>query len=117
MPCMSYDDDWKSYSPSVGTNMLKAQADMLARIACRALEALESGSGAEAVLADKEIKAWWSKHKKADRAAQAQRDREAKKQAELEALRQSGMAKLTQEELEVFKLVKKPGKSTRRSPT
>ena len=92
--------------------MLKTQADMLARIACRALEALESGADAEAVLADKEVQAWWSEHKKADRAAQAQRAREAKKEAEREALRQSGMAKLSEEELQVFGLLKKPRKKS-----
>ena len=42
MPCQSYDDNWRSYdSDRDKVNELKKQADMLARIACKALDELE----------------------------------------------------------------------------
>ena len=43
MPCMSYDDSWRDHSSDERKiKALKSQADKLARIACKPLNALEA---------------------------------------------------------------------------
>ena len=84
MPCRSYDDE-PSYSSS-GSRETQNKMDMLARMACRALTALETinavagndvkntvniGVVISEVLTDSEVKVWWPKHKAADAAEQA----------------------------------------------
>lgn len=105
MPCMSYDDDWRK-QPSDDRKIkdLKAQADKLARIACKALGALEAmGKEDFLLLKDDEVRVWWSEHKEADRRA---REAEERKQA-LKAAKARALAKLSDEEKVLLGLKKK----------
>ena len=96
MPCMSYDDSWRSASSDERKiKELKAQADKLARIACKALNALETMEKEDfLLLKDNEVREWWAEHKEADRRA---REAEERKQA-LKAAKARAMAKLTDED-------------------
>ena len=105
MPCMSYDDSWRS-APSDERKIkeLKAQADKLARIACKALNALETmGKEDFLLLKDDEVRKWWAEHKEADRQA---REAEERKRA-LKAAKARALAKLSDEE-KVLLGLKKP---------
>jgi len=99
MPCMSYDD-----RPDYDAREWKNKTDKLARIACKALQALEDmGKEDFLLLQDDEVRTWWAEHKEADRrareAAEAKRVRaEAKKLA---------LSKLTDEEKVLLGLKKK----------
>ena len=96
MPCQSYNDDWRSYNDDRDkVKELKKQADMLARIACKALTALEEmGKEDFLLLKDDEVREWWQEHQEADRKArEAEEARQRKKEAKARA-----MAKLTDEE-------------------
>ena len=98
MPCRDYEsDDWSSHSTAI--EKYKAQANKLARIACKAMEALEE-NGIEdfLVLKDREVAEWWTAHKEADR-------KERERVAELERrkrIREEALAKLSTEEREVL---------------
>lgn len=95
MPCMSYDTNWAKSSSDRDVRVLKKEADKLARIACRALQALEDmGKEDFLLLKDDEIRVWWTAHKEADRAA---REAERAKQERMEA-KARAMAKLTDED-------------------
>ncbi len=104
MPCMSYETEWARSSNDREVKQLKVQADKLARIACKALDALEAmGKEDFLLLKDDEVRTWWAEHKEADRkareAAEAKRVRaEAKKLA---------LSKLTDEEKVLLGLKKK----------
>jgi hypothetical protein len=100
MPCQSYGDDWTRENDS-GRKLkaLKKEADMLARIACKALNELEA-NGIEdlLLLKDDEVRAWWKKHKEDDAREQA-------RVAELERkkrVREEALAKLSSEERELL---------------
>jgi hypothetical protein len=71
MPCRDYQSD--SYSDPEDSwqyRKLKTHADMLARIACKALTELESNSIEDLLLLkDDEVRTWWAAHKEADRKA------------------------------------------------
>lgn len=112
MPCRDYDSDgWGNNGPSDPTNTwqykdLKERADMLARIACKAMDELETNSIAEAILLrDDEVREWYVAHKEADR-KEAERVAAKKEKARLlrvakaqEAqLRKNALAKLTDDE-------------------
>lgn len=108
MPCMSYGDDWARSSSDYEVKRLLISADKMARIACRALTALENGTSLDAVLKDEETATWWKAHKKADAAAAKVRAKEkAAKLAKAEAL-----AKLTPEEIDALGLNKKDNATT-----
>jgi hypothetical protein len=105
MPCQSYDDNWRSYdSDRDKVNELKKQADMLARIACKALAELENNKIEDMLLLrDDEVRTWWKKHKEDDAREQARlAEVERKKRVRDEAL-----AKLSTEEREVLGLASK----------
>jgi hypothetical protein len=87
---MSYDD-----RPDYSEREWKRKTDMLARIACRALQALEDmGKEDFLLLQDDEVRTWWAAHKEADRRArEAERIKQERKEAKARA-----MAKLTDEE-------------------
>lgn len=105
MPCMSYDDNWRS-APSDERKIkeLKAQADKLARIACKALNALEAMEKEDfLLLQDNEVREWWAEHKEADRRA---REAEERKQA-IKAAKARALAKLSDEEKVLLGLKKK----------
>jgi hypothetical protein len=92
MPCQSYDSSWDSGEDDrVKIRELKKQADMLARIACKALQELEDNEIEDMLLLkDDEVRTWWMKHKEDDRKAKEAREarerREAKKAAALAKL-------------------------------
>ena len=95
MPCMSYDTNWAKSSSDRDVKALKKEADKLARIACKALQALEDmGKEDFLLLKDDEVREWWQTHQEADRAA---REAEERKQAKAEA-KARVLAKLTDEE-------------------
>lgn len=103
MPCRSYDDE-VTYGPA-GSNETRAKLDMLARIACRALTALEEiadGAGIAStidnVLTDKEVLDWWPAHKAADAAEKRRKEAAAKKSREAKKRRDVALAKLTPED-------------------
>lgn len=95
MPCMSYDTEWANRSSDRDIRVLKKEADKLARIACKALQALEDmGKEDFLLLKDDEVRVWWTAHKEADRKA---REAEEAKRAKAEA-KARVLAKLTDEE-------------------
>lgn len=104
MPCMSYDTNWAKSSSDRDIKALKKEADKLARIACRALQALEDmGKEDFLLLKDDEIRVWWAAHKEADRAArEAEQARQERKEAKERLL-----ARLTDEEKALLGLKKK----------
>jgi hypothetical protein len=96
MPCRSYDDDWRSSDfDNDKIQKLKEQADMLARIACKAMTELENNRIEDLLLLrDNEVREWWVKHKEADRKA---REKEERKK-ERTKLRRAALKKLSEEE-------------------
>jgi len=104
MPCMSYDTNWAKTSSDRDIKRLKQEADKLARIACKALAALEDmGKEDFLLLKDDEIRVWWAAHKEADRAArEAERVKQERKEAKERLL-----ARLTDEEKILLGLKKK----------
>ena len=104
MPCQSYDDSWDSGSSERKIRELKKQADMLARIACKALTELEKNEVEDMLLLqDDEVRTWWKKHKEDDAREQARKaEAERKERVKAEAL-----ASLSDEAKELLGL-KKP---------
>ena len=102
MPCQSYDSSWDSGDDDRRKiRELKKQADMLARIACKALTELEKNEIEDLLLLkDDEVRTWWKKHKEDDareqaRVAEAERKKRVKEQA---------LARLSDEEKELLGL-------------
>ena len=109
MPCLSYDTEWahsavKNTRNSAEIMLLKNECDKLARIACKALTALEEMEKEDfLLLKDDEVREWWQEHKEADRRArEAEELKQRKKEAKARA-----MAKLTDEEKVLLGLKKK----------
>lgn len=101
---MSYDTNWARSSDDRNVKLLKKEADKLARIACRALQALEDmGKEDFLLLKDDEIRVWWAQHKEADRAA---REAEEAKRLKKEA-KERLLARLTDEEKVLLGLKKR----------
>lgn len=95
MPCQSYDTAWASGSNDYEVRKLKTEADRLARIACKAMEALTRADQADfLLLKDDEVREWWIKHQEDDRRAQ---EKEAAR-LRREQVKQAALAKLTDEE-------------------
>ena len=95
MPCMSYDTNWAKSSSDRDIKALKKEADKLARIACKALQALEDmGKEDFLLLKDDEVREWWKAHQEADRKA---REAEEAKREKAEA-KARVLARLTDEE-------------------
>ena len=112
MPCQSYDNSWDDGSDARKIRELKKQADMLARIACKALTELEKNEVEDMLLLkDDEVRQWWQKHKEDDAREQARlAEIERKKRVKEEAL-----AKLSSEERELLGLGSTKKKSSRSS--
>jgi hypothetical protein len=105
MPCKSYEDDYRSGSPTDSWQYkeLKANNDKLARIACKAMTELESNSiGDFLLLKDDEVRTWWVVHKEADRKAQEARIEKAR----VAKVRRDALKKLTDEEKKVLGIKK-----------
>ena len=74
---------------------LKAEADKLARIACKAMTALEeAGQEDFLLLKDEEVREWWAKHKEADAKAKAAREEKAR----MARIKKEALSKLSTEE-------------------
>jgi cytosine/adenosine deaminase-related metal-dependent hydrolase len=105
MPCRSYEDDYRTGSPTESWQYkeLKANNDKLARIACKAMsELVKSGYADFLVLKDDEVRVWWEQHQEADRKAQ-----EAKtEKARLAKIKKDALAKLTPEEKKILGIKK-----------
>ena len=104
MPCQSYDNSWDDGGDARKIRELKKQADMLARIACKALTELEKNEVEDMLLLkDDEVRTWWKKHKEDDAREQARvAEAERKERVKAEAL-----ASLSDEAKELLGL-KKP---------
>jgi hypothetical protein len=115
MPCRSYDDDWRSSDFNDDKiRKLKEQADMLARIACKAMTELENNRIEDLLLLrDDEVREWWAKHKEADRKA---REKEQRKQERLR-LRRAALRKLSEEEKVALGLKKSKDKDNEEDVT
>ena len=96
MPCRDYESDsYSSPTDSWQYRDLKERADMLARIACKAMTELENNKIEDLLLLrDDEVREWWAKHKEADRKA---REKEQRKQERIR-LRRAALRKLSEEE-------------------
>lgn len=108
MPCRDYESDSWDYSSEA--RKLKKQADKLARIACKAMEALEELEQEDfLLLKDDEVREWWNAHKEADRKEKAR----VAEQQRREAVKQEALNRLSQEEKELLGLApaKKPSKA------
>ena len=107
MPCRDYESD--SWGVTRAAPDLKNQMDKLARIACRAMEALEKDGRADFLLLENdEVREWWTAHKEADR---KERARVAELQRR-EAVKQEALNKLSDEEKELLGLKKSKVKKT-----
>ena len=101
---MSYDTNWARSSDDRNVKLLKKEADKLARIACRALQALEDmGKEDFLLLQDDEVRIWWAAHKEADRKARA----EAQAKQERKEAKERVLARLTEEEKALLGLKKR----------
>lgn len=109
MPCLSYDTEWFDSKRSRNTEAikLKAECDKLARIACKAMTALEKTDPEFKSIKDQETRKWWAVHQKADQERVAKEEKQKAKKEEADKIRQAALAKLTPEELEVMGLSKK----------
>jgi len=95
MPCRDYGSDDVSPTDSWQYRDLKERADMLARIACKAMTELENNRIEDLLLLrDDEVREWWAKHKEADRKAC---EKEQRKQERIR-LRRAALRKLSEEE-------------------
>jgi len=99
MPCRDYESDSWDYSSE--NRKLKQQADKLARIACKAMQALEELEQEDfLLLKDDEVRQWWAQHKEADRKEKARvAEKERRERVKAEAL-----ARLSAEEKELLGL-------------
>ena len=110
MPCRDYESDrYSSPTDSWQYQEMKNRADMLARIACKAMTELENNKIEDLLLLrDDEVREWWAKHKEADRKA---REKEERKQERLR-LRRAALRKLTAEEKVALGLKKSTDQDT-----
>jgi hypothetical protein len=100
---MSYDTNWAQTSNDRDIKRLKTEADKLARIACKAMTALEEMEKEDfLLLKDEEVREWWAAHKEADRKERARvAEAERKERVKAEAL-----ASLSDEAKELLGLAK-----------
>jgi hypothetical protein len=95
MPCRDYEttSDYSDYEAEI--RALTKQNDRLARIACKAMTALEeAGQEDFLLLKDEEVREWWKKHKEADAKAKAEREEKAR----IARIKKEALAKLSAEE-------------------
>ena len=112
MPCMDYDtrwgNDWESTRNDSKQKEMKQHADKLARIACKAMDALEELEQEDfLLLKDDEVREWWRAHKEADRKQREEEAALAERKRVKEELRQQALGRLTEEEKIALGLVKK----------
>jgi hypothetical protein len=88
MPCR--DDQWEYQKDKEN----RERSDMIARIACKVLEAYEKQGFSAGMLLDTKEHNWWLAHKKADE-ARIQKEQESER---IEKIRRNALSKLTLEE-------------------
>lgn len=109
MPCRDYgSDSWQDPKSTYEYRRLKERADMLARIACKALTALEE-NGLEdfLILKDDEVRDWWIPHKEADQKRREEERILAEAKQRKENLKQQALSRLSDEEKIALGLMKK----------
>lgn len=108
MPCRDYEDD-----RSVGdrwaltVKQMQGKMDRLARIACRAMEALEKVAPTNEVFDIEEQSTWWNAHKIADAKAMAEKKAMAKAATatkNLAAKKQAALEKISKEDRKLLGL-------------
>lgn len=105
MPCQSYETSYDDSSAK-----LKKECDRLARIACKAMTALEEDGKADfLLLKDDEVRAWWKKHKEDDAREQAR----VAEQERRERIKSEALASLSDEAKELLGLAKPKKKSSK----
>lgn len=104
MPCRDFESDHLDTRRSHEATLLKERADMLARVACRALNALEQFDPDLDSVKNTELRKFWANHKKADQARIQREEKEKAKLVEAEKLRETALSKLTLEEIAAFGL-------------
>lgn len=112
MPCRDYGSDDYSFERSLARRanetLFKERADMLARIACKAMYELEKDPAKfDSLMKDEELNKWWTVHREQDRKNQLARMKEELKKKEQSELKKRAYAKLTEEERQVLGLTKK----------
>lgn len=104
MPCRDYEDDY-GRGNSYEITRYKEQNDRLARIACRAMTALEKASPEDKVFQNPEQAEWWLAHKVADAKAQAEKKakaKAAKEKRELDQKKKELIEKMSEEERKIL---------------
>ena len=108
MPCQSYETSWAETSNDRNIKKLKAEADKLARIACKAMAELENNNIEDLLLLkDDEVRTWWKKHKEDDAREQARLSEIERK----ERVKQEALASLSDEAKELLGLIPLPAKN------
>lgn len=96
MPCRDYESDTGS---SISLNKALVQNDRLARIACKAMDALvKSGQADFLLLADDEVRDWYAAHQEADRKAKEAREERLR----VAAIKSAALSKLSAEEKKIL---------------
>lgn len=111
MPCRDYgaDEYYRGSTLEVEKALLRERGDMLARIACQAMDGLAKdapGTFAK-LMVNPEVFEWYTQHKKEDEKRQKENERNKKaeeKRLEKQRIRNQVLAKLTKEEIEAFGL-------------
>jgi hypothetical protein len=102
MPCRDYESDSESANPwEARVERMQKKIDRLARIACRAMEALEKVAPTDAVFNIDEQAAWWRDHKIADAKAMAEQreiDIAAWARQEVAEKKRAALAKISKED-------------------
>jgi hypothetical protein len=104
MPCRDYESDRESETANpweARVERMQKKIDRLARIACRAMEALEKVAPTDAVFNIDEQAAWWRNHKIADAKAMAEQreiDIAAWARQEVAEKKRAALAKISKED-------------------
>lgn len=104
MPCRDYWSDQKFDTRKNEVGILKERCDELARIACKAMYALEQLDPELKSFKDRESRKWWADHKKADQERIEQEQKALAKRVAKQKLVKEALSKLTPEEIEAFGL-------------
>jgi hypothetical protein len=104
MPCRDYWSDTYDTKRNHEATILKERCDQLARIACKAMYALEQLDPELKSFKDHESRKWWADHKKADQARLEKEQKESAKRVAKQKLVKEALSKLTPEEIEAFGL-------------
>jgi len=111
MPCVDYStSNYSANHYNTDVKKLKTRLDMLARIACKAMDELvKQGKADFLLLEDEEVREWYAQHVEDDRKAEAEAEAKrlrleaARLEKERKArVREEALSKLTDEEREIL---------------